>query len=298
MLRIFRRRLARPGATWLAPIVALGVASGAQADADESADAAGAETLLTKVRLGERDYSWQPEEDPDGVDVPDEVDPGPTSFWTGWETSASLGLNGSSGNTERISFRGTLETVRETERLKTFGGLLYSAGSEEGETTENYFRADLRNDWLFTNSRWRWFAKVSLEFDQLQDWNWRLSGFAGPGYEFIKNDRTELVGRAGLGITQDFGGVNEETRYEGLIGFDFTHQISDRQKIFVTGEYIPRLDDFPGYRLYGKAGWEVLVDPEVNLSLQVGVEDRYDSMPGPDTRRNDLDYYLLLTWTF
>jgi glutamate N-acetyltransferase/amino-acid N-acetyltransferase len=39
------------------------------------------------------------------------------------------------------------------------------------------------------------FATGKAEYDEFQDWDWRLSAFAGPGYYFVKHDRTKLLGR-------------------------------------------------------------------------------------------------------
>jgi hypothetical protein len=47
-----------------------------------------------------------------------------------------------------------------------------------------------------------------------------------------------------------------------------------------------------------KAGWEIVVDPEVNMTLKLGVEDRYNDNPGPDRKKNDIEYFALLAWSF
>ncbi len=56
--------------------------------------------------------------------------------------------------------------------------------------------------------------------------------------------------------------------------------------------------DLNEYRYKLKAEWELVVDPETKLSIQIGAEDRYSSNPGPNTKNNDLDYYALLVWSF
>ena len=43
------------------------------------------------------------------------------------------------------------------------------------------------------------------------------------------------------------------------------------------------------------AGWEVLLSQAANLSLKIGVVDRYDSTPN-GRERNDLNYTALLLW--
>jgi len=44
--------------------------------------------------------------------------------------------------------------------------------------------------------------------------------------------------------------------------------------------------------------YSILVDPELNMSLRLGVENRYNSNPGGNDKKNDLDYFLALVWAF
>jgi hypothetical protein len=47
-----------------------------------------------------------------------------------------------------------------------------------------------------------------------------------------------------------------------------------------------------------QAGYEVIVDPESNFSLKLGLEDRYNSNPGGDRKKNDLLYFASLVTGF
>lgn len=228
----------------------------------------------------------------------EETPPDPESWTQGWTGSVAIGLNGSSGNTETLSFRGEVTATRETSKYVTSGGLLYAYATRDGEETENRFDANARNDWKFKDSPWRFFALGQFTADEFQDWDYRVSAFAGPGYVFLESDRTFLLGRVGAGGSKEFGGADEDVTPEGLLGLDFKHKLTDRQSVFATAEFYPALDELKQYRAMAKAGWEVLVDPEVNLSLKVGVEDRYDSNPGEGFKRNDISYFALLSWSF
>lgn len=222
----------------------------------------------------------------------------PKGFFDGWGFDVALGLNGSSGNTDRASFRGGLGGERLTEDMETRLGLVYQYAEDDGDATEHRAALDIRNDWLFKDSPWRWFAQGRAEYDQFQDWNVRLTGFTGPGYELIKNDTTLLLLRAGIGGNQTIGGDDEDFTAEALLGADFTHQISERQKVFLTGEIYPSLEDSGEFRGLARGGWEILVDPEMNMNLRLGFENRYDSDPGPDVDKNDFDYFIALVFKF
>ncbi len=216
----------------------------------------------------------------------------------GWEGSFDLGLSGSEGNTERLSLRTGFSAKRLTDETSTTIDARYFYAKDGGATSDNKFRLDLRNDWLpDEGSRWRPFIQSSLEWDQFQDWDVRLTAHAGLGYEFIKTDTTLFVGRVGLGFAREFGGEDHDFHLEGLLGADFEHRISDRQKITATADYFPNLSDFGEFRIVAKAAWEILLDPESNIALKIGVEDRYDSDPG-DAKRNDLDYFATIVIPF
>jgi putative salt-induced outer membrane protein YdiY len=222
----------------------------------------------------------------------------PRNWLQGWEGSVSLGLNGSSGNTELFNARAGADFARLTERFETTAALSYLYGVEDGSMTEHKFGAVARNDWLIPDSRWRLFARGNFDFDEFKDWKYRISGFVGPAYEFIGTDRTQLLGRIGVGLTKEFGGSENRIMPEGLLGADFSHQITDRQKVSATADYMPALDEFGPYRLYGRAVYEVVLDEQTNLNFRTGVESWYDSTPGEGFKRADVSYFAVLAWTF
>ena len=221
----------------------------------------------------------------------------PDSLFKGWKGNVEGGLNGSDGNSQNLSFRVGVGASRETSAMKTTAALNYTYAASDGEKTKSRGVLDLRNDWN-VGERWVVFATGKIEYDEFQDWDWRLSAFAGPGYYFVKNDRTSLLGRVGLGLTKEVGGSRNEIIPEGLVGLDVEHKLTERQKLFASVEWLPDLSELWEYRLNAKAGWEILVDPEVNMTLKLGVEDRYNHNPGPDRKKNDIEYYALLAWNF
>jgi len=230
---------------------------------------------------------------------PAEIEEPPSSFWSGWDGSVAFGLNGNSGNTENISLRGTIAAKRTTERYETTLGLLYAYASTDSEDTENRLRFDARNDWLFgEGSRWRYFISGFFEYDEFQDWDYRIGLFNGVGYDFIKSERTTLTGRAGFGVVRDFGGEDDDLNLEGLLGLDWTHQLNDRNKLYASATYYPVITDWPEFRIEAKAGWEIKLDETNGMFLNLGVEDRYDSNPGGDAESNDFAYFALLGWNF
>jgi putative salt-induced outer membrane protein YdiY len=220
-------------------------------------------------------------------------------FFSGWTHTAAVGLNGSEGNTENFSFRANLKGERKTERMGTVYEMIYNRATDDSEVTANRFEARGRNDWIFADApRWRYFLTATYEYDDFQDWQHRLSVGNGLGYAFIQNDQTLFLGRAGIGVFREFGGEDNRWHPEGILGLDLEHKFTDKQKLTATVEWLPDLLDIGPYRARAAAAYEVLLDEATNMSLKIGFEDRYDSSPGEDRKRNDLTYFAMLAWTF
>lgn len=224
--------------------------------------------------------------------------PDPDSFWKGWKGSIALGANGASGNSESQSIRSEVGLLRETSRTKTGFGLIYNHATSDGRTSTDNARFDARNDWLpKEGARLRPFVQATAEYDHFQEWDYRLSAAAGVGYELIKDDKFLLLPRVGLGLAREIGGADNRLHVEGLLGVDFSYAIDERSKLFSSADSFWVLDAYPDYRLLLRAGYDVVIDPSNNLSLKLGVEDRYDSAPdGRD--RNDFVYFVLLNYGF
>lgn len=258
-----------------------------------------ARAMVANVALDQQPNATIPTPQPEPEAPETVVPPPPTSLLEGWKGTVEFGLNGSSGNTERVNLRAGLGATRKTNKIETSLNFTYVWAKDEGDNTENRARVDLRNDWLLgDDSPWRAFLKGSFEFDEFQDWDTRLSVFGGLGYEFIDTSETFLLGRIGAGVTREFGGDDNDVMPEGLLGLDFRHALTERQQINATAEFLPDLDDVGQFRAIGRASYDILIDPEANLKLKIGVEDRYDSDPGDGYRRNDFDYFALIAWEF
>ncbi len=220
------------------------------------------------------------------------------SWLDGWKGTVEAGINGSAGNSEVFNLRIGVGAKRTTQKMETTVASTYTRATEGGTVTKNRWDGNVRNDWNLGDSPWLIFAQGRLEYDDFQDWDWRLTVNGGVGYKFIKTKETTLIGRVGVGATKEFGGSNNAWIPEGLLGIDFSHQITERQKIFGLLEYYPSFKKFPQYRLLARVGYEILVDPSVNMFLKIGAEDRYDSNPGGGKKKNDVDYFLTLGWAF
>jgi putative salt-induced outer membrane protein YdiY len=262
----------------------------------QAAQAAVAQTTGTEVVVAadaDATHRDQPEPEP----AP-EVPADPSSWADGWDWSASVGMTGSSGNTENFGARAAIGGERKTSKHETSIALSYIYGTSDGQKNTSRGELRVRNDWL-TEGKWRYFAQGKYEYDEFQQWEHRISGAAGVGYEFIKDDKTTLLGRAGLGGSYELGGVAEEKLIpEGLLGLDWTYKYSENTTLTASTTYYPSFDDLGEFRWNNRAGLEIVMDKETGMTLTTGFEHRHDSDPGSGFKPNDVNYYMGLGWKF
>lgn len=234
----------------------------------------------------------QPEEAPELADN--------SSFFSlsGWEGSFSLGMNGASGNNENFNARAGMDAHKETDRNEATFGLAYTYATSDGTQSANRFAANARYDWLLPDSKWRFFVIGSYEYDEFQDWDHRVTIGPGVGYQAIKTEDTDLLLRFAVLGTREFGGSDDKWIAELNPGLDFEHKINERQTFVSTLDFYSNLDDTNNYRFVGSAAWRIEMDPEAGLFLELGVEDRYDSNPGPSFKKNDFAYFATVGWSF
>ncbi|MEO0482565.1 MAG: DUF481 domain-containing protein [Planctomycetota bacterium] len=211
-----------------------------------------------------------------------------------WDAYAELGINGSSGNNERLNLIAIGGIGRETVYMETNFDALYTYATDEGDETENRFLGTAGNTWLLPESKWRYYVRGLYELDEFQDWDYRIRLSGGVGYELIDTDDTLFVLRAGAGVLREFGGEEDDWIPELNFGYDFEHKINDRASIESIFDYYPRVDDFEEFRIEFSAGLKVDITDDGGLYLSAGILDQYDSDPGDGFDRNDIDYYVTL----
>jgi len=216
----------------------------------------------------------------------------------GWKYSFSAGVSGASGNNENFSGRVSLNADRLTESMETKAQASYIYSTSDGQRSASRGELSLNNDWLL-DGPWRYFAQGKYEYDEFQAWQHRLSGHAGVGYEFINNDKTTLIGRAGVGGSYEFGSnADEKLIPEGLLGFEWSHKLSANTTLKAASTYYPSFNNFGEFRLNSGAGIEVVLDANTGMTMNAGIEHRHDSAAGTGIRPNDIDYYMGIGWKF
>jgi len=214
-----------------------------------------------------------------------------------WDGNFELGLNGSDGNSDTFNINIGSKTNRKTDDMIFMAYMNYLKNTSDGKETANRFFGESRNEWLFKKTPWNYYVHGTFEYDEFRAFDVRLAADTGLGYEAWKNDVTSLRLRSGGGVSQELGGPSDDLVPEFTMGSNFDRKISKFQKLSATIDYFPNVTDWGDYRLNSKIDWNIVLCEEWNLSLKIGVVDRFDSTPS-GKRRNDMNYSTTLLWTW
>jgi putative salt-induced outer membrane protein YdiY len=214
-----------------------------------------------------------------------------------WEGSIELGVNGAEGNSESFNLRFLVNAKRTTDWTVLTLNTRYTNNSTNNVTTVDRLFFEGRNEWLLKDTPWSLYVHETTEYDEFRPFDLRLTADAGIGYEFLKTDLTSLKGRVGPGVSHEIGGPDESYVPEAVLGLTWEQKITARSKLTASADYFPDISDFGEFRVNSQANWEFVLDDVLNLSLKLGVLDRYDSTPN-GVAENDLDYSATILWNF
>ena len=219
-----------------------------------------------------------------------------TGWLAGWERRLEIGLDGSAGNSQNETFRSAINLKYEDDKSRWHSETLYYVSADDNETSENKAYSNLMMDWLIKDSKLFYFSFSGIDWDEFKDWDFRFRQAAGPGYQFVKTDKWDALGRLGLGVKHVMGDdINDETTMEALIGIAVTRNIKDRHRIECSNTIFPSLTDKGEYRNVSNLNWYIKFDYVRGFGLKLGLRNEYDSIL---TSKNDADYYVSLIWDF
>jgi putative salt-induced outer membrane protein YdiY len=214
-----------------------------------------------------------------------------------WDGSFEMGLDGSSGNSDTFNIRLGAQAKRKSKRHSLRFELNYHKNTNDSVETANRLYFEGNYERLSERTPWTWFFQHTTEYDEFQPWDVRVVGSSGPGFRFFDTEITTLTARLGGGASQEVGGPDQDCVPEMKYNLEFEHHLTKRQKIGSSIEYFPNIANYGEYRIVSKANWEVLLDAEMNLSLKLTANDRYN-YPNPGGKLNDIDYAVVLLWSF
>jgi putative salt-induced outer membrane protein YdiY len=215
-----------------------------------------------------------------------------------WAFEAAVDIAGKTGNKEQLatgfSFRATLAGSQDT--LQFYSG--YDRQVADGVKSADQFKAgvDYANNF---SGRKSWYVRNEGGFDRVKDIELYNIAAAGLGYDFIKEPRQLLTGRAGLSFR--YAGyknpLTEDVKSAGL-DFGLAHRLQlDNAVLTNRLSYVPTFEDFSNFVLTHESSFEVPL-LSTQWKLRLGVANDYNSQPGRGVERLDTTYFtrLVLNW--
>ncbi len=177
-----------------------------------------------------------------------------TGFLTAWQRDFEFGLNGAKGVSDNLNIRASFVSTFEDEEERWYYEMTYLHSQADKVTSQSRAQAILNKDWLVPDSQWFYFANGRFDWDEFKDWDYRISAFVGPGYEFINNEVWYLRTRAGVGGNQTFGDVERFT-VEALAGLETGWHITPQQFLEFKTTFYPSLSNIGQYRNITTLDW-------------------------------------------
>jgi putative salt-induced outer membrane protein YdiY len=222
-----------------------------------------------------------------------------TGILAGWDRQLEVGALGTSGTTDSAAINAQFNANTDNSDYRSAFGAWFFYNTDNGGTSRNQTRVFVTYDKKIDGGPWFVFGRAQYDNDSLTLWENRASVFFGPGYEFVKKDNYELIGRAGLGYTHEFGGDTpsdyDDSRFEALIGFDGKWKIDGNSSFSYGSYYYPSLEQFPeDGRVVSYAAYMIDLNKARGLAFKIGAEHTHEfSTPGDD-EHNNWKYYANL----
>jgi hypothetical protein len=213
-----------------------------------------------------------------------------------WQYEASLAINGRTGGSEKfagaLGFKATLESPQD----KLVFALQAEKAKDNGVETANrqFGSADYS---AFISANNLWYARTSLEKDDIKALDLRSTTAAGIGRKLIKNAAQDLELRAGLSYVYENYANGTKFDSPGLdLGLIHSYQFKNG-KLANLLTYTPTFKDFSNYRIHHESTYEMPITAAL-WKLKVGVTNDYTSVPQPGINRLDTLYFtsLILNW--
>jgi Protein of unknown function, DUF481 len=213
-----------------------------------------------------------------------------------WKYEAALAVNGRTGQTEKfagaLGFKATLESAQD----KLIFNLAAEKARDSGVETANRQLAGADYS-SFLSDKNVWYARTSIEKDEIKELDLRSITAFGMGRKLIKQKGHDLEVR--FGVSYLYESYANGTKFDspgldlGLIhSYVFKHG-----KLSNALTYTPAFKDFGNYRIHHESSYEVPLTASL-WKLKVGLTNDYVSIPPPGIERLDTLYFtsLILNW--
>lgn len=213
-----------------------------------------------------------------------------------WKYEAAVAVTGRTGVSEKFSGALAFKATLESSQDKLIFNLAAEKARDNGVETANRQLAGVDYSSFFSKMN-VWYARTSIEKDEIKALDLRSSTAFGIGRKFIKNDVQDLEFR--FGVSYIYENYADGTKFDspGLdLGLIHSYQFKNG-KLNNMISYTPAFKNFNNYRLHHETTFEMPISASL-WKLKTGVSNDYQSKPQPGIERLDTLYFtsLILSW--
>ncbi len=228
--------------------------------------------------------------------------PGWAELWAG---NAGLGLAGTKGNAEALTFTVGANAARATRTDKTtlYFNVIKSSASVGGVNSQT--AQAVRGGWTYNhNLHDRMFVGVfnDYEYDKFQNLNLRFVVGGNLGYHVMKKKRSQLDALGGFdynhasyfGVT---GSPATTTSFaEFMLGDDYSFKLNGNTSLVQSARFFDSMSDTSAYRVNFDVGASTKISKWLTWNLSLS--DRYNNRPAAGRKDNDFLYSTGIGITF
>ncbi len=213
-----------------------------------------------------------------------------------WATTVTAGVTLTRGNSDSLLATAKIITDRKTPVNEFNMGGDATYGSANGVANSELYHGFAQWNHLFSE---KWYSYLRGEglHDGIAEVKYRATITSGLGYYLIKQTNTTLAVEVGPGIVIERVGETDNTYATLRLAERFEHKFNKNSaRIWENCEFLPQVNKPSDYLINAEIGAASALYK--NVSLQVYLDDSYNSQPASGLRRNDVKLVSGVTYTF
>jgi putative salt-induced outer membrane protein YdiY len=213
-----------------------------------------------------------------------------------WHSTVTAGLTLTRGNSDSLLAAAKFFTDKKTPVNEFSLGADATYGSSSGTANNESYHGFGQWNHLFSDRGYGYLRGEGLH-DGIADIKYRATLTAGLGYYFIKEASTTLAGEVGPGAVLERIGTEDNDFTTLRLAERFEHKFNENKaRVWQNVELLPQVDKPSDYLVNAEIGVESALSK--SLSLQVFLDDGYNSQPATGRKRNDAKLVSGITYNF
>tara|TARA_B100001059_G_scaffold8474_1_gene6994 strand:- start:4502 stop:5707 length:1206 start_codon:yes stop_codon:yes gene_type:complete len=219
-----------------------------------------------------------------------------------WSGRFRLGGSLSQGTSDTANVLLNVGLKREVEGSKTDLTAFYILNTKGTRTTQNWFQANLDQQWkaFGKKNRWSVFGVTTFDYQQQADWEQRVNANLGIEYLLVDAKRApgtdwfrkfKFTGRVAPGIRKEFAGANSDPALELLLGGIWDIQFLDKLSFTGNAQVFPDMTDIGEFRITANAAVKFGLDMIEGMAVGVDFRYQFQSKVGP----GEIDYLFVIS---